>query len=260
MKSALLFGFCSAMFLVLACGGTSPDSTPLKPSAGTTPMAPTPKSEFQPTLPSAQIGSSTTEPTPGSEFLTSPSPTPLAIPSLALKVAGVSRSEGLLSEDDVVEVTVETPGFALVGFTSPVAVLSVNGKLVPVDDEGMFVDYMTLQEGPNFAELVVSDLFGNQRSTLLVVHFIPQDQGVPLHMIWPPDEFNVDVGRISIIGTTRSDAVVSVNGTAITVNGESGFHQEVILQEGPNLVEITASDFLGNSQTVQRIVTWTNES
>lgn len=170
------------------------------------------------------------------------------------------HGEGLLSEDDVVEITVGTPGFAIVGFTNPAAVLSVNGKLVSVDDHGMFFDYLTLQEGPNFAELTVSDLLGNQRSTLLVVHFILPDDGIPLHVMWPPDKFNVDVGRIPVIGTTRSDAVVSVNGTAITVNADSGFHQEIILQEGPNAIEITSSDFLGNSQTVQRVVTWIKES
>jgi len=47
-----------------------------------------------------------------------------------------------------------------------------------------------------------------------------------------------------------------VNGVTVAVNAESAFRYEIPLEEGPNLIEVTASDLLGNSETVQRVVTW----
>jgi len=120
----------------------------------------------------------------------------------------------------------------------------------------MFVAFMTLAEGPNFADVIVSDLLGNQKSVLLVAHSIPPTVGVPLHVAWPLDEFDVESGRVSVIGTTRPDAVVSVNGVPVAVTAESAFRYEIPLEEGPNFIEVTASDLLGNSETVQRVVTW----
>ena len=96
-----------------------------------------------------------------------------------------------------------------------------NGKLIPVDEMGMFVAFVALVEGSNFVEVVASDLVGNQKSVLLVAHYVPPTEGIPLYLVWPPDELDVGVGRISVIGATWPDAVVSVNGVVATVNVES---------------------------------------
>lgn len=243
-KGLHLVGWSVLLLFAFACGGPSPTSTPissqtLEPSATRTP---TPSTEVEPT------------PVPTSTPTTIPTATDVS--SLELQVVGLSDGEAFLSEEDVIEVTVGSPGFAVVGFTNPSAVVSVDGRLTPVDELGMFVAFITLVEGPNFVDLVVSDLLGNQRSVLLVVHSIPPTVGIPLHVAWPPDEFDVEVGRVSVIGTSRPDAVVSVNGVAVAVNAESAFRYEIPLEEGPNLIEVTASDLLGNSETVQRVVTW----
>lgn len=168
----------------------------------------------------------------------------------------MSRGEPFISGKDVVEVTVGTPGFPVVGFTNLLAVVSVNGKLVFADEFGMFVAPLILVEGPNFVEVTASDLPGSERFILMVVHFIPSGSGVPLHVIWPPDEFDVDVGRLTVIGTSRPDAVISVNGVPVLLSVEDVFRHEISLQEGPNLIEVNASDLLGNTRTVQRVVTW----
>ncbi len=247
MKKGLhLVGWSVLLLFAFACGGPAPTSTPillqtLEPAPSAT-RTPTPSTEVEPT------------PVPTSTPTTIPTATDVS--SLELQVVGLSDGEAFLSEEDVVEVTVGSPGFAVVGFTNPSAVVSVDGRLTPVDELGMFVAFITLVEGPNFVDLVVSDLLGNQRSVLLVVHSIPPTVGIPLHVAWPPDEFDVEVGRVSVIGTSRPDAVVSVNGVAVAVNAESAFRYEIPLEEGPNLIEVTASDLLGNSETVQRVVTW----
>ena len=59
------------------------------------------------------------------------------------------------------------------GCTSPGAVVSVNGELVEVDEEGNFIMMVVLEEGPNIIEVIASDLEGNQESCLLVIIYVP---------------------------------------------------------------------------------------
>ena len=61
------------------------------------------------------------------------------------------------------------------GQTSPDAVVSINGVVVPVDDTGAFEVSIKLSEGPNLIEVVASDLDGNSLSTVSVVVSLPED-------------------------------------------------------------------------------------
>ena len=261
MKSKFFWmtGLCGLLLIILACGGNSATATNLPTStqaASPNPTStPTNKPDSQPTArataASTPLGVESTL-----AATSTPSSTPVSAPPIDFQVASLFEGDVILSGDDVVEITVGSPGFAVVGFARPSAVVSVNETIITVDESGMFTHFLPLTEGPNFAEVVVSDLLANQQAMLLVVYSIPDSEGPPLHVMWPPDELDVTVGRVSVIGTTRLDAVVSVNGTTVNVNVESGFQQEIVLQEGPNLIEVTASDIVGNSRTVQRVVTW----
>ena len=56
------------------------------------------------------------------------------------------------------------------GLTSPDAVVSVNGMLASVDDEGNFTaENVPLNEGPNLLEIIASDLSGAMASEVLAV-------------------------------------------------------------------------------------------
>ena len=61
-----------------------------------------------------------------------------------------------------------------------------------------------------------------------------------------PKESVVRTGTISISGLTTPDALVSVNGVLVDVDGDGAFMATVSLQQEPNLIEIVASDFQGN--------------
>ncbi len=60
------------------------------------------------------------------------------------------------------------------GITSPDAVLSVNGVIIPLDDEGNFEVNLTLTPGPNLLEVVASDLDGNSESKIITVISLPE--------------------------------------------------------------------------------------
>jgi hypothetical protein len=73
------------------------------------------------------------------------------------------------AEDDV-EVTLTTTTIVIVGTTLNDAILSVDGELVDVDDQGGFSAVAELDEGLNEIEIIASDADGNQvTKTLFVV-------------------------------------------------------------------------------------------
>ena len=67
-----------------------------------------------------------------------------------------------------VEVPLSTDNLTIRGVTLAGAVVSIDGDLVDVDDQGSFVGVTALEEGANEIDVVVSDAQGNQVSTTLV--------------------------------------------------------------------------------------------
>jgi len=56
----------------------------------------------------------------------------------------------------------------------------------------------------------------------------------------------VRTDTIPLSGITTADAVVSVNGVLVDVEGDGSFTTAVSVQVGLNLIEVVASDFQGN--------------
>ena len=67
---------------------------------------------------------------------------------------------------------------------------------------------------------------------------------------------NVEVGAVSVIGVSLPDAIVTVNGEIVSVNVFGVFRVTLLLEEGPNIIEVIASDLLGNASTVRRTIVW----
>ena len=61
----------------------------------------------------------------------------------------------------------------VIGNTLPGAVVSINGILADVDEEGNFETTISLEEGPNLIEVIASDQEGNQESGSLAVIYVP---------------------------------------------------------------------------------------
>jgi len=62
----------------------------------------------------------------------------------------------------------------------------------------------------------------------------------------PLDESIVSASTITVIGSTSPNAVVSVDGQLATVDAAGNFQLAVTLDEGPNIIEVVASDINGN--------------
>ena len=64
----------------------------------------------------------------------------------------------------------------------------------------------------------------------------------------PSSETITDAAKVEVVGTTLPGAVVSVNGDLADVNKEGNFTMTVFLEEGPNLIEVVASDIEGKKE------------
>ena len=69
---------------------------------------------------------------------------------------------------------------------------------------------------------------------------------VPIQILSPLDGAVVNTPQVEIVGLTSAGAVVSVNDDILIVGSDGQFKIVVALDEGPNVVEIIASDAAGN--------------
>ena len=73
---------------------------------------------------------------------------------------------------------------------------------------------------------------------------------IPLTITEPLDETTVYAADLVVKGQTEVDAVVSVEGVTIEVDEDGKFSSVVTLEEGPNLIEVEASNFEGDEGSV----------
>ena len=106
-------------------------------------------------------------------------PVPVAVDTTPQESPEITE-EIELSEELFLEVVepadesiVEDTPLALVGRTTPDAVVSVQGETVDVGPDGQFVALVSLEPGPNVIEVVASDLTGQAETSVLAVIYIP---------------------------------------------------------------------------------------
>ena len=146
MKKKLIIVSAALALLVMACGGGE-EATPTP----ATPPLPTPA----------------LSPTPAVTPITGPSPTPTSTPILT---TGLFVQVTNLPKESVVH----TNTVRVDGRTSPDAIVSVNGIIVDVDEEGRFTAIVSLEEGTNIIEVIASDFAGNEDSAVLAIISIPE--------------------------------------------------------------------------------------
>jgi len=150
----------------------------------------------------------------------------------------------LLSPQDGVGVEIEA--VRVLGVTRPDVVVAINGTPVDVAADGGFQRDLMLEEGVNGIEVVATDLFGHVESDYIAVFFISPMAGLPFSLFYPFDGLQVSEPAVQVVGGTRQDAVVGVNGTPVEPNAQGIFATTVSLGEGANLIEVVAADVENN--------------
>ena len=113
----------------------------------------------------------TVTPTPTATPMPMPTPTPTVTPTLT----PVPTPEGLFLQvsEPQDESIVYADVISVTGITTLDAVVSVNGELVDVDEEGGFTTQIALLEGPNDIWVIASDFRGNLVVRVLAVIYVP---------------------------------------------------------------------------------------
>ena len=75
-----------------------------------------------------------------------------------------------------------------------------------------------------------------------------------LELMSPEDGAGVEVDVIRVMGKTRVDAVVGVNGTPVEVSLDGSFHLDLELENGANLIDVVATTLSGETAFQQAAV------
>jgi Glucodextranase, domain B len=86
-------------------------------------------------------------------------------------------------------------------------------------------------------------------TTPVAVPIIPAVPPLTLQVRSPLDESIVNTPTLTVMGTTTPNTVVSVNGQLATVDASGNFQLTLSLDEGPNVIEVVASDVNGNEMS-----------
>ena len=66
-----------------------------------------------------------------------------------------------------------------------------------------------------------------------------------LELLAPKDGTGVEVDAVRVMGKTRVDAVVTINGILVDISADGTFQHDLDLEAGANLVEVVASTLSG---------------
>lgn len=81
-------------------------------------------------------------------------------------------------------------------------------------------------------------------------------QALSLDILTPEDNAVVTSPQLEVRGVTAPNAVVTVNETIALADDTGAFDASLALDEGPNVVEVVASDDQGNESYVELVVTY----
>ena len=77
----------------------------------------------------------------------------------------------------------------------------------------------------------------------------PASTAVPLtlELLSPQDGASSEIGAVRVLGNSRVDAVVGVNGVPVDVATDGRFQRDIPLEEGVNLIEVVATGLSGEA-------------
>jgi hypothetical protein len=158
--------------------------------------------------------------------------------------------------------TLNTVAITVQGQTAPGATVTIGDQTGNADENGNFNIPLTLAEGPNFLDVTALDNNGNQGETILMVNVdlsqasspagtseSPTDN-IPLEVTFPSDGATLNTTNIVVKGQTAAGAVVCVNDQVEIADEQGNFSIPVSLENGINVISVTASDDNGNQAEV----------
>nr|WP_290665484.1 FlgD immunoglobulin-like domain containing protein [Ardenticatena sp.] len=141
------------------------------------------------------------------------------------------------------------------GQAQPGAIVTVNGKEVPVSEDGTFQVDVVLEEGDNAIIVEARDEVGNVSHLEQIVHL--RTQGPTITLTNLTDGLEVSSPTLRIAGQVDPGASLLINGQEVPVDSRGNFSALLTFAEGDNLITLSATDRAGNTTTIQRMVRYT---
>jgi hypothetical protein len=135
----------------------------------------------------------------------------------------------------------------IIGVTELGATVTVNNDPVTMDLT-LFHTTLTLKEGYNEVHVVAKDMLGNRAEH--VIKATLDTIAPPLIVTEPIADDVLGVRSTTVNGQTEIGARVTVNGVVVA-NVGGMFSTRVTLFEGPNVILVTATDAVGNLNTIR---------
>ena len=162
-------------------------------------------------------------------------------------------------------ITINSPAPGLITRDTTVAVMgsvqdetpttvTVNGQLASMNGTSFTATAHLTTEGTNTIQIVATDAAGHSTDSTRMV--IRDTQQPVLTVNAPPNNAVTKQTSITVSGTVTDQTAVTVNanGVPLPVDGSGSFTGSVPLNEGANIITVTATDAAGNQSIVVRSV------
>ncbi len=152
--------------------------------------------------------------------------------------------------------TLRFTGKGQTGFNAILYLNEVEKKRVTVDKDGSFSATVSLKEGANALSAKLTDDRGNT-SDLSNVLAITLKKAPPILEISTPEDNATVTGESNLVkieGKTEEDTTITVNDRLVVVGRDGAFSYEYPLNQGDNILKVTATDMAGNQTSVERAV------
>lgn len=146
--------------------------------------------------------------------------------------------------------TLTVSGFAQAGMMVNIFLNGNPGEDISVDDNGEFSDEISLRAGDNRIWAIARDPAGKKESPRSEEMTVVMDDDPPQVTLDAPEDGSVATSaEITVEGLTDEDATVTVSGRWVTVKNDLSFMTTLSLNEGENVITVTARDRAGNETT-----------
>lgn len=137
-----------------------------------------------------------------------------------------------------------TPIQSITGTLNEAATLSINGVPVTITGGYSFNFAISLAQGSNVVELESTDIIGNKstKTLILTLDTIAPTMTISSHQ----DGFVTQQAGQILAGDIGEAALLTINGSAVTVAEDNSFNQSIVLNEGDNVFAFKVTDAAGN--------------
>ena len=217
----------------------SPTPAPTPPATPTATIPPTDVPAPLPTMTPTPTATATPPPSSPAAPTGTPTPEPTLDP-------GPENPPFLIIESPDDRSIIRTGSVTIRGITSEGASVSAKGHAVAAGPEGRFQLSVPLAPGENVMEVFAINPDGARQSKTLTVTYFPLEPFFLTITEPNPLALAVDQPTVRLSGRTASDATVAVNGISIPVDQLGIFSTNITLQPGLNVINVVASNPMGN--------------